>query len=276
MTKKTRIAHTFGFIIILIGLVIFLQYENKHLVISSYTYSSEKITPSLDGFKIIQLSDLHNAVFGHNNNNLIEKIKNQHPDIVVITGDLVDCNHTNIDAALNLTKEIVEICPVYYVTGNHEYWLEEDELHDLFTGLIENDVTFLNNESVSIGVENASFNLIGIDDRSLSDNTLQNIIQNQSDKLSIVLTHEPQYVQKYTSAKADFVFSGHAHGGQFRFPIIGGVFAPDQGFFPKYDSGLYNEGDTTMVVSRGLGNSGFPFRLFNYPEIVEVTLHYPN
>lgn len=248
-------------------LLLFFLYENKHLVVSEYTYSSEKITSDLNGFKIVQISDLHNAVFGKNNQRLLRKIKEQNPDIIVLTGDLVDSKHTNINSALKFAKNAVEICPVYYITGNHEYVLSDAKRERLLSGLEENGVTVLFNEIV-----NAGFNLVGLDDNYLTGVTLSNLLDGHENELNIVLAHEPQFLRSYSGAGADLVLSGHAHGGQFRLPFIGAVYAPGQGFNPEYAEGTYTKNDTTMIVSRGLGNSVIPVRLFNDPEIVCVTL----
>lgn len=268
MKKKIIIL---SFIICL--LFAFFYYENHHLVVSNYLYSSDKIGSGLEGFKIIQISDFHNARFGRANDKLIEKIKNQEPDIIVITGDIVDSNHTNIDVAIQFVNHITEICPVYYVTGNHEHWLSADEYDLLMGELNDAGVVVLNNESTKITRDRSSFALIGLDDNSLTGDTLKELVEQEKKKtLKVVLAHEPQYLYEYSEAKADLVLSGHAHGGQFRLPFIGGVVAPDQGFNPPYTEGKIKKGFTQMIVSRGLGNSIIPVRLFNDPEIVAITL----
>lgn len=269
-SKKTRRAMILA--IICTVLLVFFYYENKHLVVSKYTYVSNKIEKELDGFKIVQISDLHNAKFGTDNKRLIAKIEELNPDIIVITGDLVDSNHTNINRVLKFIDVIVRVCPVYYVTGNHEYWLSKDDFNKLITGLDERGVIILNNECVVISKGEASFNLIGIDDNNLADDTLNNIVKSCGDNFNLILVHEPQYLHDYSNSKADLVLSGHAHGGQIRLPFIGGVVAPGQGFNPKYTEGKYQDGDTTMIVSRGLRNSIIPLRLFNDPEVVYVEL----
>ena len=142
----------------------------------------------------------------------------------------------------------------------------------LLSGLRASGITILENECVNIDKGDSSFALVGLDDRNLSDNTLANILQDYKSEFTVVLAHEPQYITNYSGEKVDLVMSGHAHGGQFRLPFIGGVVAPDQGFNPQYTEGEYKMKDTTMIVSRGLGNSIIPVRLFNYPEIVCVEL----
>ena len=263
-------------ILIIIILIPFCLYQNKHLVITTYTYESEKLGEDLDGYRIVQISDLHNAAFGKENKKLLETIRSCSPDIIVITGDLVDSNHTNVERAVAFVKEAVKIAPVYYVTGNHEYWLDPSENEQMMQGILAAGAYDLDDEAVRIEKGDSSFLLVGLDDQHLSDETLKNLLQEQKNELSIVLAHEPQYLQNYANAGADLVLTGHAHGGQIRLPFVGGIVAPDQGFLPEYTSGQYNSTDTEMIVSRGLGNSIIPVRLFNYPEVVCVELRCKN
>lgn len=263
-------------ILIIIILIPFCLYQNKHLVITTYTYESEKLGADLDGYRIVQISDLHNATFGKENKKLLETIRSCSPDIIVITGDLVDSNHTNVERAVAFVKEAVKIAPVYYVTGNHEYWLDPSENEQMMQGILAAGAYDLDDEAVRIEKGDSSFLLVGLDDQHLSDETLKNLLQEQKNELSIVLAHEPQYLQNYANAEADLVLTGHAHGGQIRLPFVGGIVAPDQGFLPEYTSGQYNNTDTEMIVSRGLGNSIIPVRLFNYPEVVCVELRCKN
>lgn len=276
--KMRKIPHKKILILILIIIILipFCLYQNKHLVITTYTYESEKLGADLDGYRIVQISDLHNAEFGKENKKLLETIRSCSPDIIVITGDLVDSNHTNVERAVAFVNEAVKIAPVYYVTGNHEYWLEPSENEQMMQGILAAGACDLDDEAVRIEKGDSSFMLAGLDDQHLSDETLKNLLQEQKNELSIVLAHEPQYLQNYANAGADLVLTGHAHGGQIRLPFVGGIVAPDQGFLPEYTSGKYNRADTEMIVSRGLGNSIIPVRLFNYPEVVCVELRCKN
>ncbi len=305
-------------LLIVIVLILFCSYQNKHLETTYYTYKAEKLGAEFDGYRIVQISDLHNAKFGRNNQKLVDRIRECEPDIIVLTGDLVDSNHTNVDRAVQFVDEIVKLCPVYYVTGNHEYWLDTSEYEELMAGLTDAGVVILDDQVVEISRGDSKFRLVGLDDRSLSDGTLgtllndqagqkeepadnekshdmlqedsedkiqdvvqeiaennaQNVVHEDSDEseFTVVLAHEPQYLSRYASTGVDLVLSGHAHGGQFRLPFVGGIVAPDQGFFPEYTAGEYYMDSTEMIVSRGLGNSVIPVRLFNYPEIVCVEL----
>ena len=173
------------------------------------------------------------------------------------------------------------IAPVYYVTGNHEARIEEYE--ELITGLEKAGVHVLDNESVEIensgdrialaGMKDPSFvtdYLFG-DSQTVAKNALAEFISDE-DIYTVLLSHRPELFESYVECRADLVFSGHAHGGQFRFPFVGGVVAPNQGLFPKYDAGVYSKEGTYMIVSRGIGNSILPFRINNRPEIVLVEL----
>jgi predicted MPP superfamily phosphohydrolase len=258
--------------IVIVFIIIFCIWQNNDIVVSNYEYKTEKISDNLDGYKIAQISDLHNKEFGKNQKRLLQILKGEDPNLIVITGDVVDSRHTDIDVALEFVKGAVDIAPVYYVTGNHEYWLINDDWNKLMQGLEQYGAIILDNEVIEMGNVDR-FYLIGLNDNNLSDDTLNNLCSNlDSDKLQIVLAHEPQYLNNYSEAEVDLVLSGHAHGGQIRLPFIGGLVAPDQGFFPKYTSGTFIESDTTMIVSRGLGNSIVPIRVFNRPEVVIVKL----
>ena len=251
---------------VIILLAIFCFYQNKHLTVSEYTFTTSKISTDENSLRIVQISDLHNAKFGKNNSRLISLITDHSPDIIVITGDIVDSNHTNIDTAVDLCTQAAKIAPCYYVTGNHETWLTNYDKTKLFDGIKSAGVHILNDESITL---NDDIVLTGLDDSSLYNGTLATLSHDiPEDKLHIVLAHEPQYLEEeYVLSSPDLIITGHAHGGQVRLPFIGGIVAPDQGFFPKYTAGEYKSGDTTMYVSRGLGNSVIPLRIFNTPEI---------
>lgn len=265
--KKKRLR---VFLLLLLFLIVFtpyfLWYQNHHLVRTDYIYSSELVSDSLSGFRIVQISDLHNEVFGKDSENLVKMVRDAKPDIIVFTGDIVDSRHTDFYAALLFTSKAVEIAPCYYVTGNHEWRFEIEERNILFKGMMEQGVNIIEDMEVDFN----GFTLVGISDASLLDNELKNMTY--PDRLEVALCHKPQYFDFYSESDADLILSGHAHGGQFRLPFIGPVLSPGQGFFPKLAEGMHELNGTTMIVSRGLGNSRFPFRLFNYPEVVVVTL----
>lgn len=270
-TKKQKYIKLAITLSIVIVIILFCNFQNKHLETTHYTYAAEQLGADLEGYRIVQISDLHNAKFGKNNQKLVGRIRECEPDMIVLTGDLVDSNHTNVDRAVQFVDEIVKICPVYYVTGNHEYWLEKSEYDELMDGLIGAGVVILDDQVVEISRGDAKFRLVGLDDKSLTDGTLEALLSDEKE-FTVVLAHEPQYLVRYASSGVDLVLSGHAHGGQFRLPFVGGIVAPDQGFLPEYTAGEYYMNGTEMIVSRGLGNSVIPVRLFNFPEIVCVDL----
>lgn len=258
----------------------------------NFTVKSREITiidsvlpQAFSGFKIAHVSDLHNAEFGDNNAKLIKILKEQKPDIIAITGDLVDSDHTDMEISIEFCRQAMEIAPCYYVPGNHEAWLG-DRFNELENELLDIGVNVLRNESVSLSKGNDVVWIMGVDDpdfveRSsmfdLSGGIISTEIQNANagEGYKILLSHRPEVFETYVQEGINLVLSGHAHGGQFRIPFIGGLVAPNQGFFPEYDSGLYSKENTKMVVSRGIGNSIIPVRINNRPELVFVTLQNP-
>ena len=276
--KKQRI---FAAVICLIIIAIWIVQSNTQIVLTEYIVTSPKVPESFSCFEIAQISDLHNAEFGEKNSKLLELLPEVDPDIIVLTGDLIDSRHTDIEIALDFAGKAVEIAPVYYVTGNHE--ARVPEYAQLKTGLTEAGVIVLENQKIRITRDGENITLMGIHDPSFHTNylfgdtetiTRQAItsLQNASDGFTVLLSHQPELFDVYVDTGIDLVFSGHAHGGQFRLPFIGGLVAPNQGFFPKYDAGQFTEENTTMIVSRGVGNSIIPFRINNPPEIVVVEL----
>ena len=254
---------------------------NTNLEITEYYVTSSKIPDSFDGFEIAQVSDLHNAEFGEGNSDLLALLSEVEPHVIVLTGDLIDSRHTDMDIALDFAGKAVQIAPVYYVTGNHEARVPEYE--QLKTGLTDLGVTVLENQKVPITKDGENITLMGIQDPSFRTDYLfgdaesvsrQAItsLQNESDVYAVLLSHRPELFDLYVDTGVDLVFSGHAHGGQFRLPFVGGLVAPNQGFFPKYDAGQFVEKNTTMIVSRGVGNSIIPLRINNPPELVVVEL----
>ena len=248
----------------------FCWFENTHLTVTEYTCPAPA---GFEGYKIVQLSDPHDAQFGRDNARLVTLAAAQAPDIIVLTGDMIDAYRTNIPRAIGLASALTEICDVYYVNGNHEAWLSEADAQALYDGLADAGVTLLLDEQTTLSRGGDTVTLLGIRDESLQSDMPRRMAEETADApMRILLAHEPQYLDEYAHCGYDLVLTGHAHGGQWRLPIIGGVIAPDQGFDPVYYEGMHTEGDTRMVISRGLGNSTIPVRLFNDPEIVVVTL----
>ena len=279
--KRRRWIFLAVFLAALLGVIAWVAWGNTALVTTELSVKSEELPAAFDGFRLVQVSDLHNASFGEGNAELLERVEQAQPDCIALTGDLVDSRHTDVDAALSFAREAAKIAPTYYITGNHEACLAD--LEQLLTGLEEAGVTILQNESILLEREGRSIVLAGVEDPSFHDDPLlhdtEGIWERNLESLSpeegwytILLSHRPEYFAFYEKLGFDLVLAGHAHGGQFRLPGIGGLWAPGQGLFPEYDAGLYQQGGTAMAVSRGLGNSLFPFRVNNQPEIVSITL----
>ena len=278
MNKKQKIRLMTVILLFIFGWII---WGNKALMINEITIKNEKIPDNFSGFRIAQVSDLHNAEFGEGNKKLLSLLETCEPDVILLTGDLVDSRNTDIEIAISFSEKASAIAPTYYVSGNHEARI--DEYEDLIEGLENAGVQVLKNESVLLeqsgnsicvaGMEDPSFvtdYLFG-DSETVAIDVLSELISDE-DVFTILLSHRPELFDTYVECKADLVFSGHAHGGQFRLPFIGGIVAPNQGLFPEYDAGQFTEGSTNMIVSRGIGNSILPFRINNRPEIVLVEL----
>ncbi len=264
-------------------LFIWTVWGNTALMTNAVAISSSRIPAAFSGFRIAQVSDLHNAEFGKNNAELLKLLSESKPDIIVITGDLIDANHTDVGIALGFAQESVRIAPTYYVTGNHE--VASQQYDTLKAGLEEAGIIVLEDEAISLEQGGETISLIGLADPDFTvkgemfgeapvmvSAKLKNLNDGEG-KYTIMLSHRSELFETYVNCGIDLVFAGHAHGGQFRLPFIGGVIAPNQGLFPKYDAGLYTDGGTNMVVSRGIGNSIIPLRFNNRPEIVLVELN---
>ena len=274
LTKK-------GLVLILLtviaGLFAFTLWGNKALVTDTYIIESQKLSTAFDGYKIAQVSDLHNDEIGKDNKRLINALKKAEPDIIVITGDLIDSRNTDVNTAVSFVEQAVKIAPCYYSNGNHESRVPDD-YDTLKAKLSSIGVTILENEITTLTVNNKSINLIGISDPdfytddaiTVTDNTIKQLHTNED--FTVLLSHRPELFDVYVNNNIDLVFTGHAHGGQFRLPFIGGLFAPHQGAFPEFDDGVFSKNNTNMIVSRGIGNSIFPFRFNNRPQLVIATL----
>lgn len=266
----------------LVGSSIFLYLQNNLISITEVKITSNKIPSSFKGFKILQISDLHNKKFRDNQETLIQKVKSINPNIIAITGDLIDSKSYDPEVSMELIRELVKKYPVYFVTGNHEKW--SGKYNDLEKELKQHHVTVLRNEHVSIQIGGQDIHILGIDDPEfvtgnrdegnvVKDEIIKAKFEMQPDTYNVLLSHRPEFLTEYADEQIDLVLSGHAHGGQIRLPFIGGLVAPNQGVLPTYTAGLYEKQNTSMVVSRGLGNSIIPQRIFNRPELVVVQLN---
>lgn len=279
MKKRLKL---YGISTIVLILLAYLIWGNTALTVNNIKISSSRIPIAFSGFRIAQVSDLHNAEFGKDNRKLLELLSESKPDIIAITGDLVDAGHTDIGVALDFAKEAVKIAPVYYVTGNHEASLSQYD--ELKIELKTIGVIVLEDEAVQLKHDTEEITLIGLSDPDFTikgdifgeapamvRTKLSSLVDDES-SYTILLSHRPELFESYARCSIDLVLSGHAHGGQFRFPFLGGLIAPNQGIFPKNDAGLYTSGSTNMIISRGLGNSIIPIRFNNRPEVVVIEL----
>ena len=255
--------------------------QNKKLKVRRTTLKFDKLPQAFDNFKIAQVSDIHCDKVGLSDLSFINKIKNFNPDMIVITGDILDSYNNNMDIAYNILSQLTIIAPCYFVSGNHELRLPKEyaELKNIMKKL---NITYVHNSNLLITKNNESLNLIGVEDYNFFKNedklnhranftkTLEKLYS--PNHFNILLSHRPEKFPIYVEAKYELIFSGHAHGGQWRLPFVGGIFSPSQGFFPKYTNGNYVLKNSTMIVSQGLGNSSFPIRINNRIELVLATL----
>ncbi len=262
-TLKPKFAVTVPLLMVL-ELVIcgFCLYQNYRLTTSTYDVD----LGLSDDVKIVQVSDLHNQFFGINQSVLLKNIEACDPDIIVVTGDIVDSTHTSYSIAMVFVEGAVKIAPVYYVTGNHEDRLHGDKLDKFYSDMRDLGVIFLDDTYVDMG----SYYLAGIADSSLESFDAYPAFGDE--KPVVMLAHEPDYVSLYQSLGADLVLTGHVHGGQIIIPGKGGLLSPDFTFFPSLYEGVHTYDSMTLIVSRGLGNSVAPVRINDYPELVVINV----
>ena len=287
--NRKKILRILIIVLLTIVLVGWIAWGNKALVVTKYTVLNPDLPAPFSGFRIAQISDLHNDEFGENNEKLVAMLKGLKPDIIAITGDLIDYYDTNMDVSLSFVAEIIQIAPCYYVPGNHEAKIDSYDQFRL--GLKQLGVYMLENKSAILERDGETITLLGAKDPAflskiffpdkrkktereddiIMDLILRQLCRNEAG-YQLLLSHRPDQIDVYAKYDIDLVLTGHKHGAQFRLPYLGGLFTPSDGFFPAYDAGVYNQDDTTMIVSRGLGNSTFPFRINNRPEVVLIEL----
>jgi len=281
MVKNNIVKRLFVLLGIIFAISIFCIWQNNAITTTQIDYVSAKIPEEFNGYRIVHISDLHNKQFGKNQERLLNKIYVVSPDIIVITGDLIDRRKYDLETAMVFIDGAMKIAPVYYVSGNHEAWSGDYE--NISENLRISGVQILDDTKATLIKGNGKIEILGLSDpdfltTSYLEGTNSSKLRGHLERLSddsafqILLCHRPELFDIYVNQNIDLIFSGHAHGGQVRIPFVGGLVAPDQGLFPKYTSGAYTQNQSTMIVSRGLGNSVIPIRIFNRPEIVVVTL----
>lgn len=267
-------------LLLIYALCWYFFWQSNALQITKHSYYSSELPAEFKDFKIVHISDLHNTAFGHEQSRLLKAVAKESPDIIIITGDIIDRRRYEQSVAMDFIEGAVLIAPVYFCSGNHEAWsgrwqelsaalrdagvmiadercfsIERNGEHILLAGLSDPAFGYAENSECKLSAESAEF--------------LQALPQ---EEFILLLAHRPEYFEQYSAFDIELVFSGHAHGGQVRLPFVGALFAPGQGILPQYTAGEYEQNGTTLFVSRGLGNSIFPLRIGNRPHIISLTL----
>lgn len=277
------------YIIILI-IIIYIYHENRVFKTISYTLESDKIKGLTEDIKIILLADLHNHVYGKENDKLIEAIEKEAPDIILVAGDLIVAKpNQDMEVAISLVKKLAKKYPIYYGLGNHEYRLkiypeQYGEMYEQYFEAIKSDnVHVLDNKCEKITIKNTVLNIFGLEiekeyykrfvDTDLPDDYMDSLLGEPHKKeYNILLAHNPKYFEDYAKWGADLTLAGHIHGGLIRLPFVGGLASPQVEFFPEYDGGLFQKGDKTMILSRGLGTHTINIRINNRAELICIRL----
>lgn len=282
--------------IILIIVAVFIVYcliemirELRDFRVTKYRICSQKLNGIKREKKIIFLSDLHNRMYGEENERLLESIRNQHPDLILIGGDmLVRKDGNSYDKTVHFLAKLPGICPVYCANGNHEQKLKElpdkyeQSYEEYKKALTASGIHMLENASETVKLDEVPVKLSGAEiplgayarfgKKELSLKEITDRIGEHGDDYQILLAHHPGYMKEYLAYGADLILGGHYHGCVVQLPGIGGVISTNFTLFPKYSGGIYPEGEQTAVVSRGLGTHSVPLRLWNWPELIVLEL----
>ena len=266
--------------------VLFFVWQDNSVVLTRLTAQFPTLPRGFDGFRIVHISDLHNKRFGKHQRRLMKAVRRAEPEVILITGDLIDKRRTRADGlspALEFVEEAVKTAPTYYITGNHEAFTPVYKT--LKPELLKRGVTILDDASALFsrnGEQIALLGLAGVAPERTGDSpsqvlnergaVLARLQKEHAGRFQILLSHRPDWAAFYEKSGVPLTLSGHAHGGQVRLPFVGPLYAPHQGIFPKYTAGLYRWPGGGMCVSRGLGNSRFPFRVFDRPQVIALTL----
>ena len=275
-TRRRRILLIIGFILLLIAGE-FVR-SNLYIEVEEFEYLSKDIPKAFDGVKIVQISDYHNHG-GSYDDRLIDNIKEQSPDYIFLTGDIADGIKTDINAANAFLEKVSKVAPCYLVWGNHDYSIPKSKLDKMRKCCKKNKITVLENDYTTLERDGSKIMLVGTDTHLSNGRAAELMHTLPTDKQFVIwLHHFPEDFEDIVNksgeknSKADLIFTGHAHGGLIRLPFIKGIYAPGQGMFPDYTSGRYNIGDSAMLVSRGVGNSGYTLRWLNSFHLVVCTL----
>lgn len=276
MEKKggyfVRLWRLFLLAVILAG---FWYFENYTIAVEPFSITSDRLPAAFDGLRVVELADLHGKEFGEGNQDLLNAVRSARPDLIALDGDLAD-EHTDPETIRTLAVELVKIAPTYYVTGNHEWAMEHRK--KLFAILEEAGVTALHNDYVRLERDGQFIVVAGVDDpngpwdQKTPETLTGEIRASCGDPYVLLLAHRNDQLDRWAALDLDTVLTGHAHGGVIRLPWVGGLLGTGMQLFPDYTAGIYRAGRTSMLVSRGLGNSGIPFRIFNRPHLPVITL----
>ncbi len=263
---------------------VFLYFQNNWISVKRVKFKSSKLPEAFHGFRMICLSDLHNKCFFPHQKPIFDVLQLERPDAILFCGDLIDgrTSSNNMQNAITLMQGCLKYAPVYYVSGNNE--AKNPHFDTLILRLQNLGVYILRNNKFTLSRHGSKLTLLGLDDMDFYSGRKKaerifvlrqalNALSASTSGFKILLSHRPELIDLYNQSNIQVVLSGHAHGGQFRLPGVGGLFAPGQGLFPKYTAGLHHFSHFSLAITRGLGNSSFPFRLFNRPEILVLTLH---
>ncbi len=266
---------------VVIGLLLlfFIPGFYNKLKIVNYTVESDKIDTPV---RIALITDLHSCRYGDHESELIEAVDSQNPDIILLGGDIFDDKSGN-ENTVDFLQGINGRYPVYYVTGNHEFWGGVGRYNEQMSILEDMGIPRLQGDVLSLDINGNSIGLAGVDDYDgylvdedliLEDQFVDAYLDLDAQSYNIILAHRPEYIDTYAAHNYDLALCGHAHGGQWRIPgLLNGLYAPNQGLFPEYAGGLYVVDNTTMIVSRGLARESTRIpRLYNRPELVIIDL----
>lgn len=278
-----------GIIILLIGCIVLWQHlELKKFQVTSYEYRTKKITQSV---KFAVVADLHAHVYGRDNDILIQKIKEQKPDIILVPGDMIVSRYPETyETAYQALKKLTEIAPVYFSNGNHESRVSKVPVMQTEAFLeYENRVRklgvhILNNASEEVILHGGKFCISGLEIplecygkgsyEPLPEHFIRDVLGDaKQDSVQILMAHNPMFAKEYAEWGADVSVCGHTHGGLVRIPGIGSVISPQFELFPKYDAGEFNFGDRKVYVSKGLGTHTFHIRVFDRAEVLMIRIN---
>lgn len=261
-----------------------LYIDNTLIQVSKYEIKSNKLPKEFNKFKIVHLSDFHSYGFYKDNLKLLKKIDDEAPNIIVMTGDMVNKYDTDFEKFLNLAEVLSKKYKIYYIMGNHEIRLRKEDLDFILEKLKKLGIRILVDEKVTIVRKKEHINIYGINiplsyykiinkPTNVDEVISKKLSQCKGDEYNILLAHNPLYFEDYSKQNVNLILSGHVHGGMIRMPFVGGVLSPERKFFPKYSSGVYEINSKKLLVSRGLGHSRNGIRVFNKREIVSITLY---